>query len=455
VFLVSCIIPLFNAKRYLPEAVESVKAQTIGFERVQLVLVNDGSMDGSDSFCRAILEQCPNAVYAEQSNAGVSAARNLGIRLARGRHVVFLDADDKLDPRFMEAGIELLGECDADFAAFRILCEDMAETAAHAPPEPKRFLRTRVIDAEAEPHFVQYSASSALFRADALKARAFDEGMRHAEDAEFMHRVVLEKMKYGVVSGVHYRYRQRGDSARHGKFADAEWYGKGFADKITQYSVKRRGYVTQYSQALCIYDLMDRFVRDMPEGAPPEAVAAARRAQAGLCREILPQISNRAIIGSTIPILRKYFLLGLKNGGFKLNCGGQRPVFEGGDVQIAATPIICLTSAEKRGGEYVFCGYIPLPGYDGVEFSAQLGDGAALPLERSGCRDYDVYFLGSRVQEAYAFNLAFAAPYSGELRFVAKMCGKAVRAAVRWQCEAPAFVARGPTRRMDSVTIGG
>jgi glycosyltransferase involved in cell wall biosynthesis len=87
--LVSVVMPVYNGERYLVEAVESVLAQS--YRPLELILVDDGSTDGSADLARrfgtALRYQC-------QANAGQSAARNLGIQLARGPLLAFLDDDD-------------------------------------------------------------------------------------------------------------------------------------------------------------------------------------------------------------------------------------------------------------------------------------------------------------------------------------------------------------------------
>ncbi len=86
-------------RRDLREAVESLVAQDIGFDRIQLILVDDGSTDESGAICDEYAARYPDNVLAlHRENAGVSAARNAGIEHARGRYVNFMDSDDRLSP---------------------------------------------------------------------------------------------------------------------------------------------------------------------------------------------------------------------------------------------------------------------------------------------------------------------------------------------------------------------
>lgn len=87
--LVSVIIPIYNSLAYLAEAIESALAQT--YAPSELIVVDDGSTDEGAAIARGFGE---GVRYAFQENAGVSAARNYGVRLARGGQIAFLDADD-------------------------------------------------------------------------------------------------------------------------------------------------------------------------------------------------------------------------------------------------------------------------------------------------------------------------------------------------------------------------
>lgn len=101
-FKFSVIIPVYNVENYLEETIQSVIHQTIGFKKnIQIILVNDGSPDDSGKICEKYQREYPdNIVYVEQKNAGVSAARNNGLKYAEGEIINFLDSDDKWGKRF-------------------------------------------------------------------------------------------------------------------------------------------------------------------------------------------------------------------------------------------------------------------------------------------------------------------------------------------------------------------
>ncbi len=93
---ISFIIPVYNCEPYLPDCVSGIRA--VGAEDFEIILVDDGSTDGSGAVCDALAAQHPEIRVIHQVNAGASAARNRGIREAMGCNILFLDADDGIDP---------------------------------------------------------------------------------------------------------------------------------------------------------------------------------------------------------------------------------------------------------------------------------------------------------------------------------------------------------------------
>ena len=107
--LVSTIIPVHNRAELLPEAVESVIAQT--YRLIEIVIVDDGSTDDTPKVCQQLAGRYPDIVrVAAQSNGGPGAARNTGVELANGEFIQYLDSDDLLAPRKLERQIAALKE---------------------------------------------------------------------------------------------------------------------------------------------------------------------------------------------------------------------------------------------------------------------------------------------------------------------------------------------------------
>lgn len=100
----SIIIPVYNSKYYLRKCIESVTQQT--FADFELLLINDGSTDGSEIICKEFLEKDARIRLINQRNKGASSARNTGLREAKGEYIVFIDSDDFVSKDYLQNFVE-------------------------------------------------------------------------------------------------------------------------------------------------------------------------------------------------------------------------------------------------------------------------------------------------------------------------------------------------------------
>lgn len=112
--LVSVIIPVYNAEKYLDECISSVINQT--YNNLEILLINDGSLDNSLSICSKWKEKDKRVIVKSKANKGVSSARNLALHIAKGDYFVFLDADDYLDTNAIEQMINTIIETNTEIA---------------------------------------------------------------------------------------------------------------------------------------------------------------------------------------------------------------------------------------------------------------------------------------------------------------------------------------------------
>jgi len=117
---VSVIIPAYNYARFLPLAIDSALAQTL--PPLEILVIDDGSTDNTAELVAARYGSNPVVRYIHQANAGLSAARNTGIRNARGEFVAFLDADDEWLPEFLKVTMELFTKLPREYAIVATWC---------------------------------------------------------------------------------------------------------------------------------------------------------------------------------------------------------------------------------------------------------------------------------------------------------------------------------------------
>lgn len=103
--LISVIIPVYNVAPYLREAVDSAVNQT--YRNLEIIMVDDGSTDGSGDICDEYASRDPRITVIHQKNCGVSSARNAGLDRATGEYIAFLDSDDAYDLSFIRTMIDV------------------------------------------------------------------------------------------------------------------------------------------------------------------------------------------------------------------------------------------------------------------------------------------------------------------------------------------------------------
>lgn len=112
--MISVVVPIYNSELFIQECIESILTQS--YQDFELLLVNDGSTDSSAQICQSYIHK-PNVFYIEQENAGVTRARKLGVELAKGEWITFVDSDDTLPQNALGKLISLTKETDVDIVA--------------------------------------------------------------------------------------------------------------------------------------------------------------------------------------------------------------------------------------------------------------------------------------------------------------------------------------------------
>ena len=179
--LVSVIIPCYNGEAFLREAIESVLTQS--YPWVEVVVIDDGSTDGS-----ARIAQAFDIRYFYQSNQGLTASRNLGIRESNGSYIVFLDADDRLLPDAIATGLAVLmqrPDCAMTVGDHLFVSADGTFLSKSRKP----FLAAAHYEGLLRSNFIEM-ISSVIFRRSVFdEAGAFDTELRVAEDYELYLRI--------------------------------------------------------------------------------------------------------------------------------------------------------------------------------------------------------------------------------------------------------------------------
>lgn len=212
---VSVIVPVYNAGRFLRECVDSIRAQS--FRDIEVICVDDASTDGSGEELRA-LEGEDGRVRALSLDKclGVSAARNAGLDAATGEYVLFVDADDAIDPRLVERAVARADACGAQMTIFGFY-EWHSTTGALVPREMCEELRDRGTFRLGDlsgpsTALVTPNVWRILFRRDFLEGHGlrFHEDLLTSEDLAFIYEALLSATSITLLDERLYRYRRDG-----------------------------------------------------------------------------------------------------------------------------------------------------------------------------------------------------------------------------------------------------
>jgi len=210
---ISIVIPAYNVAAFISETLASVFAQT--FTDFEVVIVNDGSPD-TEEFERAIQPYRERICYLKQENRGASAARNAGLRAARGELIAFLDADDLWAPNYLEEQLKFIREFDCDLACADAMIFGASVDAGRsymdslmgtAPPQG-RVTFLELVNAERS-----LITSGVVARRDLiLKVGLFDEALRNAQDFDLWLRLARHGARLCYHRQVLLSYRSHPDS---------------------------------------------------------------------------------------------------------------------------------------------------------------------------------------------------------------------------------------------------
>ena len=203
---ISIIVPVYNAENYIKKCVDSILAQT--YTNLEIILVDDGSPDNCGKICDEYGAKDSRIIVIHKENGGVSSARNVGLKIATGEYVTFVDSDDYIGDSYIEAFVSHIDSEDNVLVCMHIdVIADSGEMAENVVFDKTT---TIVIDKDYDFCAVPCNCLSAtkLYKKSILNGKTFDENCANGEDALFFAGVVLEakRIKYIPESGYYYVY---------------------------------------------------------------------------------------------------------------------------------------------------------------------------------------------------------------------------------------------------------
>ena len=208
----SVIIPVYNAERYIVDCVSSIL--NTGIESMEVILVDDGSMDHSYEKCTMLAQGDTRVLLFSKANRGSSSARNYGLERAKGKYISFIDSDDYVDSVKYRTALNETISKNADIGCFGLRSEKKEEYV----------IRNNACDNNWQ-LFIKYpvymhSVCNKFFKRDLLDSIRFDEDLTFCEDMLFCGKAFLNTDNYVFIDECVYTYRENDNSVTHIAFSE-------------------------------------------------------------------------------------------------------------------------------------------------------------------------------------------------------------------------------------------
>lgn len=231
---ISVIVPVYNVKDYLVKCVTSILEQT--YTNFELLLVDDGSSDGSGEICDSFIAHDNRVKPIHISNSGVSRARNIGIEVASGQWICFIDSDDWVEKNMLEKLLNAAKKHNTKLACcfFDEYREERSEQVFPSKgsycADAEEIAKNFCLNGELKS--LMYPPWNKLFDAAGAKAIGFQTDLRIGEDFLFCLQFVAKNGKMAVVTEPLYHYRIRPGSTMQEKFSEKKMDYIKAADRV-------------------------------------------------------------------------------------------------------------------------------------------------------------------------------------------------------------------------------
>ena len=225
---ITTIIPVYNGEKTISKCLDSILSQTV--PPVEIIVVNDGSTDGTENIIRDYCSRCESVTMVRSSHAGVSAARNLGIQSALGDYISFVDADDYLAPDMYEKLSEAMHSNAVDISVCGYFTVKDGVTTSYVPSLSGSVTASDMIN-DMFTGVSEGFVHNRLFRKNLLAGNGFPTDITHCEDLLLQVDILIKNPGLSIyyVNKPLYYYVNSSQSATSKLFRENEFvYNKAF-----------------------------------------------------------------------------------------------------------------------------------------------------------------------------------------------------------------------------------
>ena len=321
---VSVVVPIYNCEQYLEECIKSIRKQDdYDLKKIQVILINDGSTDDSLDICNRLKQEINefkiDVISGE--NQGVSAARNKGLKAAKGKYIMFLDADDYISNNTIVNLVDFFNEHydEIDLITYPLYYFNNQSKRKNKLDRFENFYNgTDVYDLKRDYYLIQPNMSIMVkntFENNIL----FDTKIKFHEDEKYNVDILMNKMKIGYVNEAKYLYRRYEEGVTQAQsnpyfcFEDFMYVYEYYISKYTD----KNGNLPKYIQATILNDFRWKLAQDklFPYFYEKEKFDEAMLR----IKKVLNYIENDTIIQDKyVDRYHKLYLLKLKGVNFEL-----------------------------------------------------------------------------------------------------------------------------------------
>lgn len=245
---ISVIVPVYNLENYIEKTVATITAQT--YKNLEIILIDDGSTDRSLEICQNLAKKDNRIVVIHKENSGVSAARNIGIKLSTGEYIGFCDGDDAIEKDMYEFLYNKLVSDKADISMCSIkMVRSGNSTTLHSTGKNILWNSTEDYLKALFSGNTNMSVNSKLFKADICKNISFDENLRIYEDKYYNFLMAFKANRITCYDVPKYIYFRRKGSSSVMEFSEKFFDGIKISDKMIDAVKKMYPQLSDYAQA--------------------------------------------------------------------------------------------------------------------------------------------------------------------------------------------------------------
>ena len=260
-YLFSCIISVLNGEKYLEETLKSIRDQNIGSENIQMIIVNDGSTDGTMKIVNKYEKSFGETLIIEnQRNMGVGYSLNRAMESIKGEYSFFFGSDDLLDNNVLEEVSNFFATNDVEMIS--VFIERFGEINKPMLKNDRFEKGNRVIDIRKEYESYQILNGGCFFKSESIQNRRYNEKLNHFADGDYMLRFVEDYGRYAVLNSakIYYRIKPKTESlsrnTKNSTYIFINLIEESYVSLINYSKDKNNGKVSLYMQNALIHRML-------------------------------------------------------------------------------------------------------------------------------------------------------------------------------------------------------